>query len=217
MGHAVTAYCRTYFTPATPEHRGIRVIRLPTIRSKHLETLIHTFLSTMHACFSNYDVVHYHTLGPSLFSFVPRLFGKKIVVTVQGLDWKRKKWGTVARWALKFCEWTSARLPNRTVVVSRTLQEHYRSRYAKECSYIPNGTQIRARQIAGYLESVGLKPHGYVLFLGRLSPEKNCPLLIDAFEKLDPPMKLVFGGGSSHTDDYVALLRERQSERIRFL
>jgi glycosyltransferase involved in cell wall biosynthesis len=217
MGHTVTAYCRTYFTPATPSHRGIRVIRLPTIRSKHLETLIHTFLSTMHACFSNYDVVHYHTLGPSLFSFAPRLFGKKTIVSVQGLDWKRKKWGRVARWTLKFCEWTSVRGPTKTVVVSRTLQEHYRSRYAKECSYIPNGTQIRIRRIAGYLESAGLGPDNYVLFLGRLSPEKNCHLLIDAFEKLDTPMKLVFGGGSSHTDDYVAHLRERQSERIKFL
>lgn len=217
MGHAVTAYCRTYFTPATPVHRGIRVIRLPTIQSKHLETLIHTFLSTIHACFSNFDVVHYHTLGPSLFSFVPRLFGKKTIVSVQGLDWKRKKWGPVARWALKFCEWTSARLPNRTVVVSRTLQEHYRSQYATECSYIPNGTQIRTRRILGYLKSVDLEPGSYVLFLGRLSPEKNCHLLIDAFEKLDTPVKLVFGGGSSHTNDYVARLRERQSERIIFL
>ena len=217
MGDTVTAYCRTYFTPATPKHRGMSVIRLPTIRSKHLETLIHTFLSTMHACFSNYDVVHYHTLGPSLFSFVPRLFGKKTVVSVQGLDWKRKKWGTVARYALRFCEWTSAHFPNKTVVVSRTLQEHYRSRYATECSYIPNGTQIRRRRIAGFLESVGLKPNDYVLFLGRLSPEKNCHLLIDAFEKLDTPVKLVFGGGSSHTDDYVARLHQRQSERIKFL
>jgi glycosyltransferase involved in cell wall biosynthesis len=217
MGHTVTAYCRIYFTPATAECRGMRVIRLPTIRSKHLETLIHTFLSTMHACFSNYEVVHYHTLGPSLFSFVPRVFGKKTVVSVQGLDWKRKKWGTAARWVLKFCERTSALLPSRTVVVSRTLQEYYRSRYAKECSYIPNGTQIRTRRIVGYLESVGLEPDSYVLFLGRLSPEKNCGLLIDAFEKLDSPVKLVFGGGSSHTDDYVARLRERQSERIKFL
>ena len=217
MGHLVTAYCRTYFTPATPWHRGIRVIRLPTIRSKHLETLIHTFLSTMHACSSNYDVVHYHTLGPSMFSFVPRLFGKKTIVSVQGLDWKRNKWGPVARWALKFSEWTSARFPNKTVVVSRSLHEHYRSRYAIECSYIPNGTQIPTRRIAGYLKSVGLEPDGYVLFLGRLSPEKNCHLLIDAFEKLDTPMKLVFGGGSSHTDDYVARLCERQSERIKFL
>ena len=217
MGHEVSAYCRSYFTPKTPEHRGVRIVRLPTIRTKHLETLTHTFLSTIHACFSNCDVVHYHTLGPSLFSFVPRLFGKKTVVTVQGLDWQRKKWGRLARYTLKLCEWASAHLPNTTVVVSRTLQEHYRARYGKKCAYVPNGTRIRERQIGDYLESIGLRPDGYALFLGRFSPEKNCHLLIQAFEKLDTPMKLVLAGGSSHTDDYVARLREHHSERIRIL
>jgi glycosyltransferase involved in cell wall biosynthesis len=217
MGHQVTAYCRSYFTPEIPQHRGMRIVRLPTIRTKHLETLVHTFLSTIHACFSNCDVVHYYTLGPSLFSFLPRLFGKKTVVSVQGLDWQRKKWARTARCALKFCEWTSARLPNATVVVSRALQEHYRARYAKECTYVPNGTRIRERRTGDYLESIGLEPDGYALFLGRFSPEKNCHFLIEAFERLDTPMKLVLAGGSSHTDDYVARLRGHKSKRIRIL
>ena len=217
MGHQVAAYCRSYFTPKTTHCHGIRIVRLPTIRTKHLETLVHTLLSTIHACFSNCDVVHYYTLGPSLFSFLPRLFGKKTVVSVQGLDWRRKKWGRIAQNALKFCEWTSARLPNTTVVVSRALQGHYRSRYAKRCAYVPNGTRIRERLSGNYLESIGLQPNGYALFLGRFSPEKNCDLLIEAFEKLDTSMKLVLAGGSSHTDDYVAGLRQHQSERIRIL
>lgn len=217
MGHTVTAYCRSYFTAKLPQYRGMRIVRLPTIRSKHLETLIHTFLSTIHACFSNCDVVHYHTLGPSLFSFLPRMFGKKTIVSVQGLDWQRKKWGRIARLALKLCEWTSARLPSATVGVSRTLQEYYRSRYAKNCAYVPNGTQMRERRAGDYLRRNGLKADGYVLFLGRFSPEKNCDLLIEAFEKLDTPMKLVLAGGSSHTDDYVARLQQRQSDRIKIL
>ena len=217
FGHEVTAYCRSYFTPEARNYRGMRIVRLPTIRTKHLETLIHTFLSTIHACFCDYDVVHYYTLGPSLFSFVPRFFGKKTVVSVQGLDWKRKKWGILARCALKFCEWTSARLPNATVVVSPTLLEYYRSRYAKECAYVPNGTRIREKRTPNYLTKIGLEPDRYALFLGRFSPEKNCDLLIEAFEKLDTPMKLVLAGGSSHTDDYVGCLRQHQSERIRIL
>jgi glycosyltransferase involved in cell wall biosynthesis len=217
MGHEVTAYCRNYFTPKTSQYRGMRIVRLPTIRTKHLETLIHTLLSTIHACSSNCDIVHYHTLGPSLFSFLPRLFGKKTVVSVQGLDWQRKKWGKIARRALKFCEWTSARLPNATVVVSRALQAYYQSRYAKDCAYVPNGTRIRERQTGNYLQNIGLQPDGYALFLGRFSPEKNCDFLIEAFEKLDTPMKLVLAGGSSHTDSYVSGLRQHQSERIRIL
>ncbi|MGH9517047.1 MAG: glycosyltransferase family 4 protein, partial [Terriglobales bacterium] len=217
MGHEVTAYCRNYFTPEVRQYRGIRIVRLPTIRTKHLETLVHTFLSTIHACFSDCDVVHYYTLGPSLFSFLPRMFGKKTIVSVQGLDWQRKKWGNFARRVLKVCEWTSVRLPNVTTVVSRTLQKYYRSQYAKDCAYVPNGTRICERQAGNYLQRIGLQCDSYALFLGRFSPEKNCDLLIEAFEKLDTPMKLVLAGGSSHTDDYVARLQERQSDRIKIL
>jgi hypothetical protein len=96
MGQDVTVYCRTYFSPAQPAYNGMRLIRLPTICSKHLETLVRTFLSTVHALFSDCDIVHYYCLGPALFSFLPRWFGKKTVVTVQGLDWQRRKWGRVA-------------------------------------------------------------------------------------------------------------------------
>ena len=143
MGHQVTVYCRTYFTPVIAEHRGMRVVRLPTLRTKHLETIVHTFLSTLHACFSNYDIVHFHALGPSIFAFLPRLFGKKTIVTVQGLDWKRKKWGRVAKATLMAGEWSSVRFPNQTVVVSRTLQHYYATHYQRECVYVPNGTRIR--------------------------------------------------------------------------
>lgn len=144
LGHKVTVYCRNHFTPPIAEYRGIRVVRFPTLRTKHLETLIHTSLCTVHACFSDCDIVHYHTLGPSIFAYVPRLFGKKTVVTVQGLDWKRAKWRRFARIALRLGEWSSARLPNQTVVVSRTLHQYYLSRYKKECAYVPNGTQVRS-------------------------------------------------------------------------
>jgi hypothetical protein len=131
MGHEVTVYCRTYFTPATAEHNGMRVRRLPTIRSKHLETAVHTFLSTVHAMFSRYDVVHYHCLGPALFSFLPRLAGKKTIVTVQGLDWQRRKWGRIAARVLRWGEAAAVTLPNGTMVVSKTLQQYYWERYGR--------------------------------------------------------------------------------------
>lgn len=217
LGCEVTAYSRNHFTPAIASHRGIRIVRVPTIRTKHLETLVHTFLSTVHACFHYYDIVQYHALGPSLFAWLPRLFGKKTLVTVQGLDWQRKKWGLVARGILKGCEWASAHLPNRTIVVSRVLQRHYAERYAKDCIYVPNGAAMLNQQKAQRLRELDLDPQNYVLFLGRFSPEKNCHLLIDAFEKLETSMKLVLVGGSSHTDGYIAKLRERASERVKFL
>lgn len=217
MGYEVTAYCRTAFTPEITEHRKVRIVRLPAIRTKHFETLAHSFLSTVHACLHEYDVVHFHTLGPSLFAFIPRLFGKSTVVSVQGLDWKRKKWGRSARLALKFCQWCSARLPNETILVSHTLEDDYWARYRKRCVYIPNGAQIHSRRFGEYLHAFGLEADNYILFLGRFTPEKNCHLLIEAFEQLNTPMKLVLAGGSSHTDAYVAELRKHDSDRVKVL
>ncbi len=217
MGHDITVYCRTYFTPALKEQKGMKLVRLPTIRSKHLETLVHTLLSTLHAACGRYDVVHYHCLGPALFSFFPRLLGKKTVVTVQGLDWQRKKWGPVAAAVLRLGEWASVRLPNSTMVVSRTLQEDYRTRYGRETTYVPNGAQLRENKSSGELKQWGLSPGGYILFLGRFSPEKNCHLLIEAFEKIETPVKLVLAGGSSHSDEYVQQLRKHESDRVRMV
>jgi glycosyltransferase involved in cell wall biosynthesis len=217
MGHEVTVYCRTYFSPPQPLYNGMRLIRLPTIRSKHLETLVHTFLSTIHALFGNCDIVHYHCLGPALFSFLPRWFGKKTVVTVQGLDWQRRKWGRIASTVLRLGERASVALPDTTMVVSRTLQDYYRIHYETETVYVPNGTTLRPRHKTQKLREWGLEPGAYILYLGRFSPEKNCDLLIHAFEQIDTPVKLVLAGGSSHSDIYVKLLRQHQGDRVRLL
>ena len=216
-GHEVTVYCRTYFTPPADTHNGMRVRRLPTIRSKHLETVVHTLLSTLDAIISDYDVIHYHCLGPALFSFLPRLVGKKTVVTVQGLDWQRAKWGAIARRVLRWGEAAALNLPNATMVVSKTLQRYYRDRYQRDTIYVPNGAMSMRSRPPSRLRDWGLLPDNYVLFLGRLSPEKNCHLLIEAFEKIRTDMKLVLAGGSSHSDSYVAALRRHESDRIRFL
>jgi glycosyltransferase involved in cell wall biosynthesis len=217
MGHHVTVYCRSYFTPAQPTHAGMQLVRLPTFRSKHLETFVHTWLSTVHVMFSGCDVVHYHAQGPALFSFFPRLVGKKTVVTVQGQDWQRKKWGRFASLTLRLGELASARLPNRTMVVSQALQRHYLAVYGVQTTYVPNGSMIRKRVAPSQIPEWGLEPDNYILFLGRFSPEKNCHLLIQAYERLDTPVKLVLAGGSSYTNAYVDDLRKHQSEQVLFL
>jgi len=178
---------------------------------------VHTFLSTIHACFSRYDIVHFHCIGPSIFSFLPRLFGKQTVVTVQGLDWRRAKWGWFARHCLKLAEWASTTFPNQTIVVSRVLQDYYQANYSKATSVVRNGTEIHECEGTRHLRALGLLPNRYVLFLGRFSPEKNCHLLIQAFEKIQTSFKLVLAGGSSHTDVYCASLHAHASDRIVFL
>ena len=217
MGHEVTVYCRNYFTPALAEHKGMKLVRLPTLRSKHLETVTHTTLSTIHAVTRRYDIVHYHALGPALFSLLPRICGTRTAVTVQGLDWQRKKWGRGASAVLQLGEHASARLPNGTMVVSRELQDRYRKAHGVEAVYVPNGGILRERQKPKTILEWGLEPGRYVLFLGRFSPEKGCHLLVDAFEQLDTDVKLVMAGASSYCDSYSQELRTHASDRIRML
>lgn len=216
-GHELTVYCRNHFTPPLKEYEGMRLVRLPTVRTKHLETFVHTLLSTLHAVTQGYDVVHYHTLGPALFSFVPRMFGAKTVVTVQGLDWQRKKWGRIASRVLRLGERASVRFPNETMVVSRTLQQRYSDVHGKPTRYVPNGGMLRERKEPRKILEWGLEPENYVLFLGRFSPEKGCHLLVDAFEQVETDTMLVMAGASSYCDAYGRELRKHASERIRML
>jgi glycosyltransferase involved in cell wall biosynthesis len=216
-GHEVTVYCRNYFTPPLSEHNGMRLVRLPTVRSKHWETLLHTILSTAHVLTQKCDVVHYHALGPALFSFLPRLLGKKTVVTVQGLDWQRKKWGRLASAVLRLGERASVEFPNGTMVVSQALQDRYRKEHGVEAFYVPNGGTIRERSEPKKIYDWGLEPGKYILFLGRFSPEKGCHLLVDAYERLDTDVKLVMAGAASYCDDYSRELRTHTSARVKLL
>jgi glycosyltransferase involved in cell wall biosynthesis len=217
MGHDVTVYCRTYFTPARREHHGMRLVRMPTIRSKHLETFVHTMLSTAHALTQRYDLVHYHALGPALFSLLPRMVRTKTAVTVQGLDWQRKKWGRLAAGVLRLGEAASVYLPNGTMVVSQALQQRYREAHRREAFYVPNGGVLRDWTKPRRILEWGLEPENYILFLGRFSPEKGCHLLVEAFKQVSTDAKLVLAGGSSYCNDYSCELRTHASDRIRIL
>ncbi len=216
-GHEVTVYCRNHFTPPQQEHNGMRLLRFPAPRSKHFETFVHTLVSSLHTLTKPYDIVHYHTLGPALFSFIPRLAGKKTAVTVQGLDWQRKKWGAIASTVLRFGEYAAVRFPDETMVVSRTLRSYYRQRYGARTRYVANGAILRDKQSAVRIHELGLESGKYVLFLGRFSPEKNCHLLVEAFEQIDTPVKLVLAGGGRSSDPYSQKLRRHASDRIMFL
>jgi glycosyltransferase involved in cell wall biosynthesis len=182
-----------------------------------METAVHTLLSTLHASFSDFDIVHFHALGPALFSFIPRLFGKKTIVTVQGLDGQRTKWGKLAKSVLRMGEHAACRFSDATMVASRTLRQHYRSKYGVETTFVPNGTHIRKQLPPQYLPKWGLEKAKYILYLGRFSREKNCQLLVDAYKRLDTPVKLVLAGGSSYSDPYARELRKHESSSIIFL
>ncbi len=211
-GHDVHVFTRSRYRDRVPaNHRGVNVRFRPSIDTKHLDTITHLFTSLPPALFEDFDIVHFHALGPSLFSPLPRFFGKKTVTTVQGLDWQRKKWNGFAKGVLQLGECTSARGPNATTVVSHVLESYYDQRYGVRAHYIPNGDNRAEASAASQIKRWGLEQNRYVLFLARLTQEKNPHLLLEAWSKITSDMPLVIAGDNPYAPEYVESLH-RQGE-----
>lgn len=214
-GYEIIIYCRKNNDRLITAYlyKNVKLVYIPSINSKHLGTLAHTFFSTLHIMFSKTDIVHFHALGPSLFSFLPRLIGKKTVVTVHGLDWKRKKWGYFARLFLKLCEYSAIFFPNETVTISRALKDYFENKFKKEVIYIANGANIYSDYTDKETDG---KTQRYILFVGRLVPEKGIHYLIKAFNELEADIRLVIAGESSFTDKYVSYLHSISGKNVEF-
>jgi glycosyltransferase involved in cell wall biosynthesis len=207
-GHEVTVYCRpNYVDPSVETFEGMRLRLLPTIGTKHLDAIVHTSFSTFDAL-SGFYVLHYHALGPGLLAALPRVVSRAAVVqTVHGLDWQRAKWGGFATTVLRCGELASVRVPHELMVPSRALADHYREVHGKDATVIPNPfPAITAREPLMIRERYGLDPGRYVLFVGRLTPEKQVDVLMRAYRRVETDARLVIVGGSAFTDGYVAEL-----------
>ena len=208
-GHDITVFCRrNYARERPPEYRGMQLRHLPAAGSKHLDAIVHSGLSTVDAVFRRFDIVHYHAVGPGLVAPLPRyLTRSRVVLTVHGLDDQRAKWGPAASAVLRTARWMSARVPDATIVVSRALLEEYAGARGKAV-HIPNGVAAMRRDgpPRDIGSDLGLEPGRYVLFVGRLVPEKAPDVLIRAFRKVRTDMKLVVVGGTSFTDAFVGRL-----------
>lgn len=216
-GHEVSVYCRPHYTEECLDiYLGMTLLHKKCINTKHLDAITHTLVSSIDALTRKYDIVHYHALGPATLSFIPKIFGKKVVVTVHGLDWQREKWGKFAKLYLKMGEKATATFPDRTIVVSEVLKEYYRDKHGIECAAIPNGVDIPSLLPADVIRKWGLEKDNYILFLARLVPEKGCHYLLEAWRRLKTDKLLVIAGGSSHTDDYVNKLHQAASENVIF-
>ena len=209
-GHEVTVFCRPgYCDSGGGLHRGMRTRTLATVEGRGVEALVHSANAALRTLGRRYDVVHFHAVGPGLAAPLPRMLSNAAVVqTIHGLDADREKWSGFGRAALRVGTWMSARVPDVTVTVSRALQDHYREIYGRDTVYVPNGALPGRRVDARHLrERFGLEPGGYLLYVGRLVPEKAADVLLEAYAGLEGDVRLVVAGDSSHTDDFAAHVR----------
>lgn len=201
-----------------PVDKNVKIITIPTPRSKTLNAFVYSFLAALRALSGRYDVIHFHAEGPAAMCFLPKLLGIRTVVTIHGLDWQRSKWGDFASKYLKFGEKTAAKYADEIIVLSRSVQNYFKSEYGRDTVYIPNG--VNAPQIRGdslISKKYGLKKNGYILYLGRIVPEKGAHYLVDAYSGLNTDKPLVIAGGSSHSQDYFEELKKKaQGKNIIF-
>ncbi len=208
--HEVTVYCRSsYVDDDISEYKGIKLRRLPHLNTKHLDAITHTFLASIDSIFRRYDIVHFHSIGPSLLSFIPKIKRKtKIVATVHALDWQRDKWSSTAKMILKSGEKASVVFPDLTICVSKEMKSYLNKKHNKAATYIPNGINDPIFRDSSEIKKFSLEKKKYVLFLGRLVPEKNCHLLIEAFKNLDLDLTLAIAGDATHSNGYHGKLKE---------
>lgn len=215
-GHTVTACVRGHYVAKdVKEFRGIQLVHTYGIASKYLDAVTHTFTATLHVLKSDYDVVHYHSIGPSLFAILPRLLKPRtrVIATFHSRDYFHKKWNWFARIILRIAEMIVCKVPERTIVISETLRDYAENTYNRAFDFIPNGAEVSTDQDPEMLRAWGLKTGRYILIQGRLVAHKGVHYAVKAFQELERTgrmpnnFKLVIVGGSAHTDEYVQYLK----------
>lgn len=219
LGHEVTVYCRNAESEAREDQfEGIRRVFRPVPGPKVLETILHSIVVAYDVIFSarDVDVVHMYNAASVFGGIILRLFGKPLIMTIDGVEWKRDKWGTGAQMVWKAATWLSMRVPNVVVCDSQTVRKYLEDRYHRETGYVPYGSRLIQTTSDAY-RSFNLKRGEYLLFVGRLVPEKGADVLIDAYNNLDTEYPLVIVGDNEHDPEYVKGLRARAGKNVRFL
>lgn len=226
-GYLVDAYNRSGYhvsgrefdTKRNKVYKGIRILTIPTFQNGKLNAIVYSVLATIRALFGNYDIYHYHAEGPCVMLWLPKLFHKKVIATIHGLDWQRSKWGNFASKVLKDGERAAVKHADHIIVLSRNVQQYFMETYGRRTEFIPNGVNkpqlVEAKEIKS---KWGLEKDGYILFLARIVPEKGVHYLLEAFSQIMTDKKLVIAGGSSHTSEYVKDVMEmaKGDDRIIF-
>ncbi len=216
-GHSVTVYNRAHFIPEVKrQYKNVEIVRLPCIPTKHLETLTHTFLSTLHALFQRYDIVYYCIVGNAPLVWLPRVMGASTLLNVDGADWAREKWSGFATWYQKWCERVATFTPSVVVADAHVIQERYLKEYRKQSVYVPYGADLQRDEGTEHVTALGLVPDNYVLYVGRFVPENAIDLLIRAFKRVATDKKLAIIGDAPYSAEYKEQLHAIADDRVVF-
>lgn len=205
--------------PKLKEYKGVKMRSVFTIDMRGVAAMTSSLFAALRAAVGSYDIVHFHAEGPAAMSFIPKLFGKKIVVTIHGLDWQRGKWGGFASKYLLFGEKMAVKFADEIIVLSKNVKQYFKNTYNRETVFIPNGIEKPEIKEAKLItEKWNLTKDSYILYLGRIVPEKGITYLMEAFSKLNTDKKLVIAGGSSDTDEFMKriMVEAESNENIIF-
>ena len=222
-GHQVTCYDRhTHHVSGSEitevsEYRGVKIIPVWTIEKKGLAAMTSSLSAAWKAAWGKYDLVHIHAEGPAAMTWLPKIRRKKVIVTIHGLDWARAKWGGFAAKYIKWGEKQAVKHADEIIVLSRGIQEYFKSTYNKDTVFIPNGvSRPEIREADEIKKQWNLEKDNYVLFLGRIVPEKGLRYLVEAWKEILTDKKLVIAGGSSDTEAFMNELKEMVGEDVIF-
>jgi glycosyltransferase involved in cell wall biosynthesis len=214
----VTVYCRE--RPSEPTYRGVRLVHLPTWRHKYFDTIVHTFLSTIHLIVHRGNVGQtpgvalYCNAANAIFTFWPRVFGVPVALNVDGLERNRRKWNRLAKTWYLISERLATFCPNVMVTDARKIAEYYLERYGKQSEFIPYGAEVGRLDSATMVDQLGLDQRRYFLYVSRMEPENNALLVREAFEKLATPMKLALIGDAPYAQEYLQRVRDTTNPRV---
>lgn len=191
------------------DYRGVHIYDRSAIPVKGVSAMLSSLTATLRALSEKYDCIHFHAEGPAAMSFLPHLLGIRTVVTIHGLDWKRSKWGKFASWYLKQGEKTAVACADEIIVLSRAMQRYFWETYRRQTVLIPNGIEKPILKKAQLIrQKWGLEKDSYILYLGRIVPEKGLEILIEAFKQVKTGKKLVIAGGPADTESFYRKLKK---------
>lgn len=217
LGHRVTVYCRSHYTPRRlREHLGVRLVVLPTLRTKYLDTPAHTFLSCLHAVGRRYDAALVVNSANAVFLPLLRLAGTPSALHVDGIERRRAKWGPLGRWVYAVSERLACVLPSTLITDAEVIRDHYRRRYDADSVLITYGVDPRPPARREVLERLGLEPGRYFLYVSRFEPENNPHRVIEAFARAGGEVPLVMVGDAPYAARFITEMRAAADSRVLF-